>query len=39
MRAFDKNAISPYHDQLLKWDYELQKLEADSYKAKYSKQF
>jgi len=39
MRAFDKNSASPYHDQLLKSDYEFQVVEADGYKAKYSKKY
>lgn len=37
MRAFDKNAVSPHHDQLLKWNYTFEELEADGYKAKYIK--
>ena len=37
MRAFDKNAASPYHHQLLNWGYEYQVVEGDGYKAKYSK--
>ena len=39
MRAFDKDAASPYHDQLLKWNYEFQQFKTGGYKAKYYKTF
>ncbi len=39
MRAFDKDAASPYHDQLLKWNYEFYQFKAEGYKAKYFKTF
>ena len=37
MRAFDRNAVSPYHSQLLKYNYKLHHFEAKGFKAKYIK--
>ena len=37
MRAFDKNAASPHHNELMKWKYNFEQMEADGYKAKYVK--
>lgn len=37
MRAFDKDAASPYHKKLMQYNYKFQQLDVDSFKAWYSK--
>lgn len=39
MRAFDQDAESPYHDQLISYNYNFQKIPDKGFKARYTKTF